>query len=186
MDTILALDTSILNFIDANLHCAFFDRIFVFFTVLGDFGLVWISAATLMLFSRRYRSCGVVALIALLLSLLLVNYGIKPFIARPRPFNQIPDLTMLIPKPSDFSFPSGHASSSFAAATIFFFFHKKHGTYALLLASLIALSRVYLSVHFPSDILVGAALGFLCGLVAVGFYILLRRLYYKRKLCYKN
>ena len=97
------------------------------------------------------------------------NVWLKELVMRPRPFVTHTDLTPLLDPGDRWSFPSGHALSSFAAATALFFFHKKTGLLAYLLAACIAFSRLYASVHYPTDVLAGAVLGILCGLAAAWF-----------------
>lgn len=167
MAALTALDFSILNWISAHLSCRPLDWLFVFFTRLGDAGLIWILAGILLLFSRRLRPYGFALLGALILSLLCVNLGIKPHVERLRPFQQVSGITLLIPPPTEFSFPSGHASSSFAAAVVLFGADRRLGIAALCTAALISFSRLYLYVHFPSDVLCGAVIGAACGLAAL-------------------
>ena len=101
-------------------------------------------------------------MLSLAVCFIINNEILKNVIARPRPFTQLSGLNVLIPKPSDFSFPSGHTASSFAAAGAFFYYNnKKWGIFALILASFIGFSRLYLGVHYPSDVLFGALLGML-------------------------
>ena len=105
--------------------------------------------------------------LALVFSLLIGNIILKPSIARVRPFNINTSIQLLITAPVDFSFPSGHAMSSFAAATVIFCYNKRYGIGALILAGLIAFSRLYLYVHFPSDVIIGTIIGILLALAAV-------------------
>ena len=88
---------------------------------------------------------------------------LKPIIARPRPFTFRPELTLLVKAPRDFSFPSGHTAASFAAASALLFSKAKGWIPAMVLAALIALSRLYLYVHYPTDVLAGVVVGVLCG-----------------------
>ena len=136
-------DFSILHWIADHLQTAFLDPVMIFFTFLGEFGIVWILLGALLLCRPRFRRAGGAILIALLLSLLLCNILLKNAVDRPRPF-QLEEVTLLVPPPGEFSFPSGHASSSFAAATALFCLHKKGGAAALCLAAVIAFSRLYL------------------------------------------
>jgi undecaprenyl-diphosphatase len=103
-------------------------------------------------------------LVALLIGLLLANLTVKPLVARPRPFQIDTALTLLIPPPGEFSFPSGHSVSSAAAATVLALGNKKFGWVAVPLAALIAFSRLYLTVHFPTDVIAGLLLGCAIGL----------------------
>ena len=94
------------------------------------------------------------------------NLVLKPLAARPRPCWIDEQVKLLVAAPKDYSFPSGHSAASFAAAVSIFVMHKKEGAAALILACLIAFSRLYLFVHFPTDVLAGIAVGFICAFLA--------------------
>ena len=117
---------------------------------------------------------------ALGLCLLCGNLLLKPLIGRIRPFNVQDAITLLIAAPLDYSFPSGHTMSSFAAAMVLLLTDRRMGIPAMLLAGLIAFSRMYLYVHYPTDILGGALLGILCGYL--GCRIVQKTEQYKRKI----
>lgn len=138
-------------------------------TALGNGGILWIILALVLLLIPKTRRCGISLVIALLLVFLLGNCLLKPLLARPRPFMQSADVTLLIPPPSDFSFPSGHTYSGIAAAIVIWYYHRRWGIAAMILALLIAFSRLYLMVHFPSDILGGILLGIFCAITAITF-----------------
>ena len=135
------------------------DRLMVAVTTLGNGGAIWIAVGITMLFSKKYRKTGIAVLIGLLLGLILGNLTIKNLVARPRPCSINTDINLLIPFPSEYSFPSGHTLSSFVSAVGIYLGNKKLGVWAIALASLIAFSRLYLYVHFPTDILGGVVLG---------------------------
>lgn len=149
-----------------NLHGSVLDSIMTAITFLGNAGIFWIFAGIGMLFFKKTRKCGITVLIALLFSLLVCNLALKNLVARQRPCWIRPDIPLLITNPSDFSFPSGHSQASFAAATAIFQNHKKLGIGAFVLAGLIAFSRLYLYVHFPTDVFVGAIIGCVLGWAA--------------------
>lgn len=151
-DAITQIDFQILNWMQTNLQCAFADWFFPWFTALGNGGFLWLLLAALLLCRRDTRRQGVQILIGLAVGFLLVNLLLKPLVARPRPC-WLADFPLRIARPSDFSFPSGHTVSSFIAAFILAAKWKKAGAAALITASLIAFSRLYLYVHFPSDVL---------------------------------
>lgn len=153
-----AIDDAILLFIQQHFRTAFGDAVLPVITFLGNSGLIWIISA-ILLFSFRKRKAGAVVALALVLSLLVGNFGLKLLIERPRPCDVDPSVVLLIPHPGEFSFPSGHSMSSFAAAASILFFHKKWGIAAMILAGLIAFSRLYLYVHYPTDVLAGALIG---------------------------
>ncbi len=172
LNGIPAFDAAIMEFVQTHLHNALTDFIFPIFTYLGEFGLIWILLAVTMLFIRRTRKAGILILAAMLITFLTGELVIKNIVMRPRPCTAFPDIPLLIPRPGSFSFPSGHSASSFTAAVMLFLFHKKWGCAALALAVLIAFSRVFLFVHYPTDILAGAILGTVLALIT---YRLLQR-----------
>jgi len=152
------MDFKILYLIN-NLHSPLLDKIMVFITKLGDAGIIWIALAIVLLFIKKTRKCGILMLISLILGLILGNVLLKNLIQRPRPCWIDNNILLLIPNPVDYSFPSGHTLASFEAAIMIFLHNKKWGVPAIILAILIAFSRMYLFVHFPTDILAGAILG---------------------------
>lgn len=154
------IDFMILDLIQ-NLRFGVLDNVFSFITHLGNAGLIWIAIGIVMLFLKKYRKCGVMLLLSLALCAVLTSGVIKPLVGRLRPF-QIAQITPHITPPGGFSFPSGHTSSSFTASTAMFLCHKKEGIAAYVVAMLIAFSRLYFYVHFPTDVLIGALLGILC------------------------
>ncbi|MCM1345181.1 MAG: phosphatase PAP2 family protein [Muribaculaceae bacterium] len=133
-------------------------------TRLGNGGHVWILLAVTLLVIPKTRKSGAVLAVALCVELLLCNVILKPMIARTRPFDVNTTVKLLIPGPGGFSFPSGHTAASFTAvAALFFAGEKKLWKPALILAALIAFSRLYLYVHYPTDILGGMAVGVIAG-----------------------
>ncbi len=149
-----------------NLHCAWLDPVMIFFTSLGDNGIVWIIIALLCICFKKSRRCGILMILTMLFCLAMGNGFIKNLVARPRPFQVLGDASMLIiPPPAEFSFPSGHTMHGFAAAAMVFLHNRKAGTAALLMAVVIAFSRMYLFVHFPTDILGGVVIGTLSALM---------------------
>ena len=131
----------------------------VIITTLGNGGLVWILAAIAMLISKNNRKPGVKIAIALIFSFLICNLCLKPIVARPRPFI-VNGAWLIIAPPTDFSFPSGHTAASFAASvTLIINKRRPFSVCALILAFLIAFSRLYLYVHYPTDVLAGMIFG---------------------------
>ena len=125
----------------------------------------------ILLLIPKTRKVGIMSMLALGLSGLFVNCVIKNLVARPRPFTQIEGLTYLIKRPRDYSFPSGHTSASFAAAVVFLRkMPKRYGIPFMVLAVLIALARLYLGVHYPTDVLGGAIIGMLIAFLAMWIY----------------
>ena len=140
------------------------DGVMRLFSLLGNYGAVWLALAVLLLFFRKTRRAGIAMLASLLIGLLIGNVALKNLIMRPRPFVTHPDLIALLDPGDRWSFPSGHTLSSFAAATALGFFHRKSGAAAYALAAAIAFSRLYACVHYPTDVLGGLVIGVLCGL----------------------
>lgn len=165
---IQTIDNNILGFIQVNLHNPMLDKIMPLISMIGDVGAVWIAIAVAFLFFPKYRIYGIMIVFAVLLAALAGEVVLKHLVERIRPCNLNTLVPMLISRPTDFSFPSGHTSVSFAATIIIWKANRKFGIFALLLASLIAFSRLYLYVHYPTDILAGIALGLLCGATAIG------------------
>ena len=169
-----AFDLPLLDWIATNLQCPLLDQTMPFITHLGDAGAVWILLCATLLCFPKSRKAGLTMACALILGLLVCNVTLKPLLARIRPFDyqqlhfgkQIP---VLIAAPTDFSFPSGHANASFAAATALLLHHRKLGIPAMILATLIAFSRLYLYVHYPTDVFVSVILG--TGLALVSHYL---------------
>ena len=158
VDWLVNAELSVLRFLNS-IHNPVTDEIFVFITHLGDKGLLWIVIGIFLCFFKKYRKAGVTMLLSLIMMLIIGNLTLKPIIARVRPYEHMGEISLLIQRPTDFSFPSGHTFSSFAAAFSVLFYNKKLGTGFILLATLIAFSRLYLCVHFPSDVLCGALMG---------------------------
>ena len=138
----------------------------VFITHLGDIGFIWIVLSLILLLPRKTRRVGVLALIALALTFLIGNVLLKNWIARARPYDVFDEVRRLIEKQSDYSFPSGHTSASFAVSVVYC---KRlpitYGVLAILLAVAMGLSRLYVGVHYPSDVVGGAVLGALISLL---------------------
>lgn len=149
------------------------DNIMIGFTSLGNAGILWIVLSVLFLCTKKYRKCGITMGLALIFSLIMCNGFMKNLVARDRPCWIDPSVQLLIKNPTDFSFPSGHTSASFAAAVVMFMYHKKAGIVALIVAANIAISRIYLFVHFPTDVLASLVLGSLYGVIA---YFVIRML----------
>ncbi len=170
LEGIPALDAAIMEFVQNHLHNAVTDAVFPILTYLGEAGAVWIVLAVALLFFRRTRVTGVLVLVAMLLTFLTGELLLKNIVCRPRPCSAFPEIPLLIPRPGSYSFPSGHSGSSFAAATVLFLRHRRPGIAALVLAALIAFSRVFLFVHYPTDILAGALLGVLFALAVYHFF----------------
>lgn len=167
MEMLSMKELGILDFIQEHIRCGFLDWFFSTITRLGDSGIFWILLAVILLFFKKTRKTGLMMGIALLCGLIVGNITLKPLIHRIRPYDLNPDVTLLIDRLSDFSFPSGHTLSSFEGATVLMIRDKRFGVPAIVLAVCIALSRLYLYVHYPTDVLAGAILGIGFGFLAV-------------------
>ena len=159
----VSFDLPVLDWIQANIQCTFLDKIMPLITVLGDGGAFWIACALLMLLLKKYRKAGFSASLALIFGLLICNIFLKPTVERIRPYDFQEQMgviiNLLIDKEHSFSFPSGHTIASFEAATVLMLHNKKLGIPALILACLIAFSRLYLYVHYPTDVITSVVLG---------------------------
>ena len=161
----MSLDQSILYWIHDNLSCGVLDMLMPKLTLLGSGGAIWLLAAAIMLCAKKYRRQGVILLAGLAAGVLVGNVCLKNLIARPWPCWLDDSVKLLIPIPTDYSFPSGHTLSSVIGATVLTKTNRRFGWAAIPLAAIIAFSRLYLFVHYPSDILAGAVLGAAIGLV---------------------
>lgn len=178
---ITALDFQILDFLQQHCRNSALDRILCVVTHLGDVGAVWIVLALVLLLVPKTRRTGAIVAIAMLLDLVLCNGVLKPLIARTRPYDINTAVELLVLKPIDYSFPSGHTASAFAAVTALYCTRSRLRYPAFVLALVIAFSRMYLYVHYPSDIVGGVLIGILCGCAAAKlFNIWLRRRNQKR------
>ncbi len=164
------IDQTILFFIQNNFHFPLIDKIMILFTTAGNWGLIWIIISILLLLNKKTRNIGIVTLIALFLSAIFVEVLLKNIIQRPRPFIAFPSFHILVSKPNSFSFPSGHTASSFAVGYVLVNYFKKFSLLIWLVAILIAFSRLYLALHFPSDLIGGVVLGLICGKLSLYFY----------------
>ena len=167
LDTLLNLDGGFLLFLQESVRNPILDNIMIFITSLGNGGMIWIAATIVLLIPKKTRKAGIMSAVALLGSLIINNNIVKNIVQRPRPFVTFTDLQIIIPTPSEFSFPSGHTSSSFAAAAVFYrHLPKKLGLPAVILAGLIGFSRLYVGVHYPTDVIAGVLMGILLSYLA--------------------
>ncbi len=168
MDWLTNIDGDILLWIQDNLRNGILSPVMKGITHLGDAGIIWIALTILLLCFKKTRKVGIMSAMALVGSLIINNLILKNLISRTRPYEVIDGLNRIIEKQSDFSFPSGHTGSSFAAGVVMFKkLPKKYGIPALILAFLIAFSRLYVGVHFPTDVLAGAVTGTISAILAM-------------------
>nr|WP_297939762.1 phosphatase PAP2 family protein [uncultured Lachnoclostridium sp.] len=142
------------------------DVMMQFVSGLGDAGTIWILLAVILLIIPKTRKSGAVLLMALCLNVVLCNVILKNVFCRIRPCDVNTSIQLLVARPDDFSFPSGHTAASFAAVSALFFAGEKRlWKPAMVLAILIAFSRMYLYVHYPTDILGGIVAGITVGCI---------------------
>ena len=147
-----ALDFNILFWIQDFIRNDVLDVIIPIYTSLGEDGIIWIVLGLVLLIPKKYRKTGIMVLAALLVMLVVNNIVLKNLIARPRPCWTYPEMVQLVHNPSSYSFPSGHTTSAFAVAFTIFSQHKKLGKVIIVMAAIMAFTRLYVFVHFPTDI----------------------------------
>jgi len=166
-DFLLELDGAVLLWIQEYLRGPLTDAFFIFYTMLGNLGLVWLVLSVVMLFFKRSRRAGITALLALAVGFACTNIILKPLVHRTRPWLVVEGLTALVAEHDPHSFPSGHTAAAFAAACAWRpYLPKRWGNTALVFAALMGFSRLYVGVHFPTDVLCGAMIGVLSGWLA--------------------
>ena len=159
----MTIELQILDMIQ-QMRTVWLDHIMVAITTLGNGGLIWIIAGLLLLISKKHRKTGILLLAAFILEIILCNGVLKPLAARVRPCDINSTVQLLVSRPTDYSFPSGHTAASFASVVALFMAgERKLWKPALVLAVLIAFSRLYLYVHYPTDVLGGLILGLIAG-----------------------
>lgn len=151
-----------------SIHGSVLDPLMVGITYSATSGLIWFVLGFLMTCSRRWRRCGVSVIVAVILAYIVVDVILKPLVCRERPFD-VADFDLLVAAPDTWSFPSGHTASAFAGATAILIHNRRWGAVAMAYASLVGLSRVYLCVHWPTDVIAGALVGIALALLAVWF-----------------
>lgn len=140
----------------------FLDKLMPCITFLGQWSILWIVIAILCLAFRQKRKLGISLAFNIVINLIVCNLIFKRIVQRLRPYILNESFHLIIPPERDFfSFPSGHSMFAFGAATIIFIYNKKVGIFAYFLAAMIAFSRLYLYMHFPTDVMIGSAMGIL-------------------------
>jgi len=164
-----ALNLFELRILDAIAKIAnpFLDGLMSFVSLLDEAGAIWIALALLLLFFKKTRKTGIMLAVALILGLLTANLTLKPLIQRIRPYDLNEAARLIVAPLSDFSFPSGHAVSCIECATVLLARHRRCGILAMIYALTVCFSRLYLYVHYPTDVLAGILLGLLIGKLAV-------------------
>lgn len=165
--SIFSIDSDILLYVQDHIRCGFLDKVFPFITKLGDAGIFWIILSLALLCFKKTRKAGAFSAGALVGSLLLNNMFLKVVINRTRPYELIDGLKLIGKAAHDASFPSGHTAASFASCVaIFPNVKKRFGIPLVILATLISLSRIYIGIHYPSDVVGGFVSGLVLGILA--------------------
>ena len=161
----MSIELNILDWFQT-LHTPFLDKLMVFITSLGNAGIIWIVMTIVFLLIPKMRKTGAVMAAALIIDLLLCNVILKNLVARTRPYDVNTGVQLLVSRLHDYSFPSGHTAAAFASVTALYLAgEKKLWKPALALGCVIAFSRMYLYVHYPTDILGGVIIGILSGVL---------------------
>ena len=165
----ISFDLPVLDWIQANMQSGFMDKFMPFITKFGDHGTFWMIVAALLFLFPKTRKTGLGMAIAMMIGLLVCNVTLKPLVGRIRPYDLQAELGVTIQllgeRMHDFSFPSGHTIASFEAAVVMLKNSKKRGIPAMILAVLISFSRLYLYVHYPTDVIASIVLGTLFALI---------------------
>ncbi|MBQ7171395.1 MAG: phosphatase PAP2 family protein [Clostridia bacterium] len=168
-DAIYRFDYAILDYIAEHWRCGFLDAVMPVISEFAHSGIGWIAVALLLICFKKTRKTGLMCAAALTTGLILCNFGLKPLVARIRPYENTAiheAIALIVPPEKDFSFPSGHTIASFeVAAVLMIRDRKRFGWASLVLAVLIAFSRLYLYVHYPTDVIAAVILG-----IAIGFF----------------
>ena len=180
-----SFDLPILDWIQANLQSPLMDKIMPIITMFGDAGIFWMVCAFILFLIPKTRRTGLGMAFAMMMGLLICNVLLKPMVGRIRPYDYQIDVLgktmddllvagkLLVDTPHDFSFPSGHTIASFEACVVLLMADKRLGIPATLLAIAIAFSRMYLYVHYPTDVIVSVILGSLFAIIG---YAIARRI----------
>jgi undecaprenyl-diphosphatase len=164
------IDVKMLNLINKKFRYAILDKIMPLITAMGNGGIVWVIISICLMNSKHYRVEGYMIITSLIVTTIIGEGLIKHVIKRTRPFDNMKENKLLISKPITYSFPSGHTASSFAAAGILIMMDNQLSILVVILASLIAFSRIYLNVHYPTDVVIGIILGLLCSRLVINIF----------------
>lgn len=171
----MAWEFEVLDFIQKHFQSSFMTACMKIATMLGEGGIFFIACTLILLLIPKTRKTGIYLAVSLAIEALFCNVLIKPMVARVRPYDVRTDVTILVRKPSDYSFPSGHTGAAFAVAGALLFSKNRYYIEALILAVLIGMSRLYFYVHYPTDVLTGALLGLVSGWASVQIINYVRR-----------
>lgn len=188
MDAILNFDSSILLWIQDSLRAGFLTPVVKVITHLGDKGALWILITLALLCFRKTRRLGILCGIAMAIGLVVTNLVIKNWVARVRPYEVIPGLNCIVGLADDWSFPSGHTTNSLACGWVLFRKAPRRWqrVCALVMAMLISLSRLYVGIHYPTDVLGGAVIGICSACLAMWLFPMIEKRFPKIKRLYKK
>lgn len=161
------LDETVIRWIAENVRTPLLDRVMIFYTQLGNAGWIFILLSLVLILKKKTRRAGFATLTSLALGAVVTNLVLKPLVARTRPWETVENFTSLIVSSDAHSFPSGHTCAAFAfAVSLCMVLPSKIATAAALIAAAVmGFSRLYVGVHFLSDVLAGAAVGAACGFI---------------------
>ncbi len=166
LQSLMEIDSNILLFVQDNLRSEILNYFMVHFTSLGNAGLIWILIVLVYILNRYTRKKGIYCAISLLLCFIVVNIFLKNVVARIRPYDAMEQIRCLVEAQPDYSFPSGHTAIAFAASVpVFILLDRGIGLIMTVFSILMGLSRIYVCVHYPTDVICGAIIGILCGIV---------------------
>ncbi|MDU0939326.1 MAG: phosphatase PAP2 family protein [Clostridiales bacterium] len=158
-------DIPVLLWIQEHLRSDILTKILKVITFFGDKGWFWIALALFLLIFKKTRRMGLASCISLAVCILITNVTLKNLVARIRPYDLTNAIVPIVERPDDFSFPSGHTCSSFAVSLILLRYDKRIGVPAVIFSSLIAFSRLYLGVHYPTDVIAGFLVAFVVSFI---------------------
>ncbi len=158
------MEKFILDFI-AKFQNTFLDHMSIAFNLLGSGGAVFVTIGLVLIFNKKTRKMGIHIVISLIMCLILGNLLLKPTIGRIRPYARF-NTPIIVEPLKDFSFPSGHTYSAFATAFSIKHYDSELGVFMIFVGVLMAFTRLYLYVHYPTDVMAGAVLGYICSKIA--------------------
>ena len=184
MQALALFERDILLWIHEHLRFAALTPVMRALSMMVDKGILWIALTLVLLLFRRTRRVGIYCAASIILTFLIVNGVVKPLVGRTRPYDLFQEIQILVKAESDFCFPSGHTANSFAVAWILFRMTKKrYGILAVILAALVALSRLYVGVHYPTDVLAGMVIAIALAEVCLHVIPKCERKYRRYKKC---
>lgn len=162
LNRINIFDNYVLHSINKYLKNKYLDKLMPMITTMGNIGIIWIAVAIILLLNKPYKVIGGIVILTLAISTIIGEGIVKHIVRRIRPCNNGININLLISRPISYSFPSGHTSSSFAVAGVLSMYFHQYRIIFMAVAFLIALSRLYLYVHYPTDVIGGIIIGILC------------------------